>query len=316
MFSFFKKSQPDLEVPEWASFFNQRQYKEFLRAIEKYFYEKNVTYAMEAGHGLLTAEENDFGFSQMGLLNIAQVCGQTDISFYQRVVNEHFDLMVRTYAFNKAFGEVKQDYGKIKEYIGVRLYPDDYYAQTGKENTVGKDFAGNIYAMLVYDTEESIISVKPEDVEKWGKSFDEIFETGVKNIWDKYGVNLSEDEVEGSDIWIAQGEHFFTPNIAFDTETLEDLAGPGGLLVGLPNRHAALLYAINDIGATNFINSLIPLVYGMYNQGPGSLSDNIFWYKDGHFENLPYKVEDGTIVLSPPESFIEMLDALPSAEEE
>lgn len=312
MFSFFKKNQSNVEVPEWASFFNQREYKEFLKAIERCFYEKNIVYTID--DQTLSAEPNDFGFGQMGLKNVAQVCGQTDISFYQKTVNEHFDTLLRTCVFDKEFGEIKNDYEQIKEYLGVRLYPHGYFAQVGLHNTIGKDFSGNIYAAIVYDTPDSIESVSASDAEKWGKSVDDLFETGIKNIWSKYGVQLSEEEIEGFNIWFAQAEHFFTPNIVFDKETLKDLSGREGLLIGLPHRHAAILYPVNDALAADFIDSLIMVVNNMYNEGPGSLSNNIFWYKDGYFENLPYEIEDGAIVLSPPESFTSMLESLPPEE--
>lgn len=314
MFSFFKKNQSDTEAPGWASFFTQRQYKEFLKAIEKYFYEKDVVYTIE--DGVLSAEANDYGFGEAELLNLAQDCLGADISFYQRVVDEHFDSLARACAFEKEFGDIKHDFEKIKEHIGVRLYPADFYEETGKDNSIAKEFAGDIYAMLVYDTEDSILTVKPEDAEKWGKPTDELFETGIKNIWDKYGVQLSEEEIEGFGIWVAQAQHFFTANIVFDTETLNDISGREGLLAGLPNRHAALLYPINDVQTGEFIDKLIVVVHNLYNQGPGSLSDNIFWYKDGHFENLPYTVEEGEIQFSPPESFAKMLEGLPGEVEE
>src|ERR1700749_4067081 len=190
MFSFFKKSSSNVEVPEWVSFFNQRQYREFLRAIEQYFQEKNIVYTLDNDLALISAEPNDSGFGKLGLLNVGKVCSQADISFYQRVVDDHFDSLARSYAFNKEFGAIKNDYEKIKEYLGVRLYPHSYYEHTGKENTIGIDFSGDIYAMLVFDMPDSIESVVPSDIAGWGKSVDELFETGIKNIWEKYGVNL------------------------------------------------------------------------------------------------------------------------------
>jgi hypothetical protein len=48
----------------------------------------------------------------------------------------------------------------------------------------------------------------------------------------------------------------------------------------------------------------------MNGEGPGSISDNIFWYKDGHYENLPYEIVDDKIQFYPPEGFVSMLNSL------
>src|ERR1700686_583357 len=127
MFSIFKKSKSKPEVPEWASFFNIDEFEEFIKAIDKYFYSKNITYNL--GDGMLTAGPNDFElFSTLGLTNVAQVCKQDE--------KENFDGLIRTNQFDKEFKKIIHDYNQIKEYIGVRLYPIDYVSHIGKESTI------------------------------------------------------------------------------------------------------------------------------------------------------------------------------------
>jgi hypothetical protein len=306
MFSLFKKKQT--KTPEWASFFNDKQYNAFIKALDGYFYKKNITYTL--GEGSLTAGPNDFGLGVHGLANVAQKCKLDAENAYPEIIAEHFDSLARIAEFDKEFKNSITDFHKVSQYIGVRLYPGDYADSVGRDRTLGKDFAGDIYAMLVFDLPESVQSILPEQTEKWGKDFDELFKTGIKNIKEKYPVAISEEGLADLKIWFGQGGHFFVPNIVFDFETLQKYSGKYGSLVGIPHRHVAIIYPIENIEVVTAITSLIPVISGMYKEGPGSVSDNIFWYKNGVFENLPYSIADGNIQLSPPENFLNMLNDL------
>jgi hypothetical protein len=308
MFSFFKKSKNNPEVPEWASFFNESEYSDFLKAIENYFNKKNVTY--ELGEGVLTVGANDFGFTSLGLTNVAQVCKQDKPTNYHNLVSSHFESMVRANLFDAEFKKIVHDFEKVKKYIGVRLYPKDYIANIGKDLTIGKDFAGDIYAMLVFDLPESITNVQPEQAKKWNKDFDDLFQIGLQNIKDNYPLDISQQKFNTFTIWFIQGHHFFTPNIVFDLNNFPKFVGSKGSLIGIPHRHSVIIYPIENIETITAINQLIPTIYGMNAEGPGSVSNNLFWYKDGHFENLPYKINDKELQFFPPDSFMELLNTL------
>jgi hypothetical protein len=308
MFSIFKKNKSKTEVPKWASFFNEDEFEEFVKSIDDYFYSNNITYNF--GDGMLTAGPNDFEFGTLGLMNVAQICKQDEIENYKEIVKKHFDSLMRTNQFDKEFKKIIHDFNQIKEYIGVRLYPIDYVSHIGKELTIGKDFAGNIYAMLIFDLPDSVVSIKPEEAEKWGKTWEELFDLGLQNIKTKYPNNISQEKFNEFNLWFIQSNHFFTPNIVFDFEMQQKLMGSNGSLIGIPHRHAVIIYSIENIQVVNAINDLITAIIGMNEEGPGSISSNIFWYKDGHYEDLPYEMSDNKIQFYPPEKFVEMLNTL------
>lgn len=308
MSSLFKKNNEKAEVPKWASFFNENEYHEFLKALEDYFYAKNVTYSI--GDGQINAGPNDFGFTVLGLTNVAQVCKLDQLKNYKEKVSDHFEALIRTNQFDKEFKKIIDDFEQVKEYIAVRLYPDDYVPETAKAVSIRKHFAGDIIALLVFDLPDSVMSITSEVADKWNKTPEELFETGIQNIKNKYPLNISKQKVGELEIWFVQGNHFFTPNIVFDLNNQPKLLGTYGSLIGIPHRHAVIIYPIEDIQVVNVLNALIPTVYGMNQEGPGSISSNIFWYKGGEFENLPYKIEEGQIQFYPPESFVNLLESL------
>ena len=312
MFSIFKRNKEKAEVPTWASFFNKNEYNVFLSAIEDYFYTKNITYNL--GDGMLNAGPNDFGFGELGLTNVAQVCKGNELINYKERVREHFEALVRTNQFGREFDKIIDDFELVKEYIAVRLYKTDFIPETAREVTMGKPFAGDIFAMLVFDLPDAITSITSDQANKWNKTLDELFEKGIKNIKEKYPLEISKEQFHEFQIWFIQGDHFFAPNIVFDFDQQQKLMGSKGSLIGIPHRHAVISYPIENIEVVEAINALIPTIYGMNEEGPGSISNNIFWYKDGHYENLPYKMEDSQIQFYPPENFLDLLNSFESLE--
>lgn len=308
MFSFFKKKPDDTNIPEWASFFDNKEYSAFIKEIEIYF--KNLNIQFEIGDGQIETNENEFGFSNPGLVNVAQVCKQEDKKYYKEIITEHFNSMIRANKFDKEFAKIADNFEEVKKYIGVRLYNNEYVAYVGKENTIGKNFAGDIYSMIVFDFPDSVLSINPEQTTPWNKTIDELLQIGIENIKAKYPLTITKEAFGEFSIWFIQGEHFFTPNIVFDIENRQELIGSKGSLIGLPHRHSAIIYPIENLEVVKAINGIIPTVYGMNQEGPGSLSNNLFWYKDNVFTQLPYKIEEGKLQFFPPNNFLELLNEL------
>lgn len=217
---------------------------------------------------------------------------------------------MRANEFDKEFAKIAENFDDIQKYIGVRLYSKEYIAHVGKENTIVKDFAGDIYSMIVLDFPDSVLSIKPEQTTNWNKTIDQLFELGKENIKAKYPLTITKESFGESSIWFVQVEHFFTPNIVFDIENRKELLGSNGSLIGLPHRHSVIIYPIENLEVVQAINGFIPLIYGMHEEGPGSLSNKLFWYKDETFTELPYKMEENTLRFFPSEIFVEQLNKL------
>ena len=308
MFSFFKKKIGGTEVPEWASFFDGREYSLFMKEIDNYFKKLNVKY--EIRDGQMIVEENEFGFSNLGLTNVGQVCKQDEPEYYAEIITEHFSSLIRSNEFNRAFSKISDNFDEVKKYIGVRLYDYAYISHVDQGNLIGKDFAGDIYEMIVFDFPDSVVGIRPEQTTAWNTTTDELFEIGRENIKARYPSIITKEAFGEFAIWFVQGDHFFVPNIVFDLENKKELVGSMGSLVGLPHRHAALIYPIESLEVVNAINGIIPAIYGMNQEGPGSLSNNLFWYKDQKFTHLPYKIDDNKLQFFPPDNFLDLLNGL------
>jgi hypothetical protein len=308
MFSFFNRKNTKQEIPNWAGFFENSEYSIFIYEIENYF--KRINVQIEISDGIVTADKNIFGFSSLGLTNVAQICKQDEPKNYKEIIENHFNSLIQSNKFELEFDQIADNFEEVKKYIGVRLYNEQYIDYAGKEFIIGKEFGGDIYSMIVFDFPDSISSIKPEQIKKWGKSVDELFEIGIQNIKEKYPLTITKEDFTTFDIWFANSDHFFTPNIVFYVENLKELSGSNGLLIGIPHRHSAIIYPIENLEIANAMNGIFPAIYNMNQEGPGSLSNNVFWYKDGIFTKIPYKLEDGKLQIFPPETFLELLNKL------
>ena len=311
MFSFFKKKKA-VEVPEWASLLTGPEYSTFIEAIEAYFKKLNVAIEME--DGLVICEKNDLGLGQLGLQNVVQLCRQTTKSQYRNVIKGHFDMMVRSGKSKAQFEEMANELSNVAHYIAVRIYPKSYIELLTENGCISRFFAGELYEMLVFDLPDTIENVNPKYLGLWNKSVEELLALGRKNTRKNNEISIEKVTLEDYSVFLAESASFFTANIVFDIEQHPQLTGKKGALVGLPYRHAAVFYPIESLEVVNVLTGIINIVAAMFNEGPGSLTTNVFWYFEGAFTEIPYELGEGKLSISPPENFVKMLNALGALE--
>lgn len=307
MLSFFRKKEYP-EVPEWADFFTAKEYAAFTQALDNYFSNQQVDYQID--DGVMQLKESWYGMDNLGLTNVAQNCKQQGTGHYSEIIGSHFDAMRRSQEYEVHFNKLLADFTEIQAFIGIRVYSDDYIAHIGRENVVGKDLGAGIFALLVYDLPDSIKNVSPKDLEPWGKTEDELITLGIANIRANYTLQFSQEKIGQSSVLFAHDEHFFVSNLVFEFERNPELLGKHGSLVGLPHRHATLIYPIEDIEVVKAVNELIPIIIGMNNEGPGSISNQLMWYRNGLLLNLPYEISEEAFRFIPPDEFVQTLNQL------
>ncbi|RYG54532.1 MAG: hypothetical protein EOO01_01290 [Chitinophagaceae bacterium] len=307
MQTIYKEDRPELPVPQWADFFSEAQYSQFINIVGTYFRSKGVPYSIQTG-AILRLADKAYGVEKIGLLNLAQTCKRVPSSVWNDMVEKHFEGMRTAAAFEVEFNKKAHDYSFVKEFIAVRLYHNDYVAAIKDGLTIGKQIADNIYAMLVYDFPHSVINVRPEQTIQWDRTNQALFEEGLANVRKKYSFRLTKEPLAEVEIYLVAEDHFYAPNIIFDLEERSEIVSEKGLLVGVPSRHAALIYPINDMQMLTAINRMIPVIHGMCKDGPGSISDKLYWHYQGKFIDLPYTLDEKNIQFYPPPKFVDILN--------
>ena len=310
MFSFLKKSKANT-VPAWAaSFFSADEYHHFMATLESMLQSRNLNYSI--GEGVVYLNGSNIVFEQLGLLNLAQTCKISNPANWENLIHTHFHEMEQSADFNKLFEVRSKDYEYAKDYLAIRLFNQDVLENGLKDLVVKQDFCGDAFSMLSFDLPQSVINVKPDQLKCWNRSAEELFETGKQNVEKKYSFDFSRETIHDFDIWFIQDEHHFVPNFVFSMKKYPALNGEYGSLIGVPHRHAAMIYPIETMETISAVNSLPFIISGMFKEGPGSVSNCLFWYRNGMFQSLPYEIGENKITLKPTVEFIQMVEKLPA----
>lgn len=309
MFSIFSKKKKDRPVPEWAQFLDKIDYNNFMDLVDEYFQKRNVEFKIE--DGLLTAEDKNLGLTDVGLVYIAKYCYNQESEKWGDIINDHFEAIIQTNQFEREFATKISDFDQIESYLGVRIFHISQLEHIGIQNTVFRQIAGDLVEGLVFDFPHASRNVKPMEVRNSGLAPDILFEIGLSNIKSKYKVDISKQTIGDFDLWFIQSENIFGTSFILDKEEFTKRCGSKGALVTIPHRHAMLVYPIETIEMVKALTAMIPITINMFDEGPGSISEKVYWYDGAKFVTLPYEIKEQELGFYPPEDFVTMMNALP-----
>ena len=304
-FRFGKKSQ----VPPWAAFFTREQFEAFVNALGDYFARhKSKMKFPKPAEPRMTVSGGTFPPGQYGVVNLAQVCHQVPLEEWPQRIADHFDALAAAAKDHEQFNVRAAEFEQVKEMIAVRI-GDEESLPTDKL-LVRRDLPGTI-SYLVFDLPHSVESVPRELPEKWGKTVDELFALGLANVKASAQPEVEQVEIQpGVSFTAYTGESFFTASFALMLDSLPDATGEHGTLVAIPHRHMLLVHRIENADCIRAVQHLGVLAVNLDAQGPGSISPNLYWYRNGTFTNLPFRIEGEDFIFRPPPEFMEMLEAL------
>lgn len=306
------------DVPDWAKFFAPEDYRAFLEAVDAEMRRRELPY--EFGDGTVHVSPPGAENADYGLLNLAQTCHAGDREDWESTIREHFDNAFRSSRDSEELDARSGSLDAVRDSIKVRLYHTDYRDQMGGSGLIHRVPAEGLIETLVYDLPGSVRTVPPEHARRWGVAEDELFRIGLENVRAERPAPAVQtfDVGKGASIQALVGDSFFTASRALFLE--EHLPAPPpsfGAVVAVPHRHAVLFHPITDMRVIGAVNSMIPIAFGMYQEGPGSLSSGLYWWRPGRLLLLPTKVTAQSISFSPPAEFVnEVLNQVPEPDED
>ena len=130
-----------------------------------------------------------------------------------------------------------------------------------------------------------------------GQDADELFEIALGQVRENCIPDKSDQELTPDvTIRLLSDESFFVASHALLLDDHPECIGAFGSLIGVPHRHVLLAYPIEDLHVVQAINLLIPIILGMERDGPGSISPRLYWYRDGDYQDLPYRIEERNLI--------------------
>jgi hypothetical protein len=289
------------DVPGWARFFEPGAFRAFLAVLDAELRRRSLDYDIADGVLRLAGT----GQGEYGLVNLAQVCNLAPRNEWTALVASHFDTLLAGESESASLDGLAADFEKARPLLKVRLYSDAYPAGAA----VHRAPAPGVVAVLVYDLPNSVASVPVNHARRWGRADDDLFTLAVANVRAGGLLDVQPTDItDGVVVHALLGRSFFTATHALFLGDYVD--APHGALVGIPHRHAILFHPIADRRALRAAQSLIPATFGMYQEGPGSVSPQVYWWREGRFTCLPSRVTARKVEFAPPPEFVALLDRL------
>lgn len=299
------------EAPRWARFMRDGEWSTFVAAVRVELDRRGWDYRMEDGYVWAPwgAEEGDED-EALSLLNLAQLCHAAGEAQFPKVIQNHFDALVAGRKDRVLADTLARDLTAARPVLKVRLYPRETFRGEDGQFIV-RDIADDLCAVLCFDLPSNVVTVNAESLERWQCSADEVWYQALANLRRTERAAIDDVDVGGATLKAMTGDSFFVAsNLLLLGDYLEQEL-PFGALAAVPNRHTLVFHPIVDLTALRAIDAMVVMASGMCAEGPGSISPNLFWWRDGTLRTLPSVEADDHFEFVPPDDFVtEVLEKL------
>lgn len=293
--------------PAWAQPMSQAEADAFLAAVRSELDRRGM--ASEMGESSIRVTRNGEQ-SEYGLGNLAQLCHQVGRGKWRATIASHFDNL---FAAEDADAEVRErarTFDGIRDVFKVRLYPGASLGGMEPDPPARWELAPALTAAFVYDLPTSVATANADQVRAWGLSQGELLREALDNVRTEAIECQTVGDAGPSAVRACVADHFFAASHAFLLdERLRD-AGVDQAVFAVPHRHALLYAPMADASVVGSINQLIPMAVSMFQQGPGSISPGLYWWRSGTVTLLPAEFDGRNVAFRPPDEFVEALNRL------
>ncbi|MFC5187491.1 hypothetical protein [Actinomadura harenae] len=197
------------------------------------------------------------------------------------------------------------DFDLARHLLRTRLYQSA--ADIG--GLAARPFAEGLIEAVVVDTPTAVRTVTGHEAAGWPVSADALFMLGRANVRDDGPLRVDEHDLGQVRVAVLSGWTAYTAtHLAWLEEYLQ--IGAHGALVTVPNRSLVIVHPLRSSdpsprvryrAAATAAHELHSHARNAYEEGPGSLSPHVYWWRAGAMSRLDLRYQDGTAVL--PEAF-------------
>ena len=294
--------------PEWAPYMDAEAYQAFRVAVVDDLGKRG--FQARVDEGVVEVRRGD-QVSRCGLQNLSQVCAQNPRSDWPILVRDHFDQVLKVMDGAMVPEDFGEDFAAVQDLLRPRLMAPRTLGQASLD-CVSRPLAEDLDVVLVFDLPETTMTVKPDFLEIWGRDADELLAIATANLAasEDLAPDVERFDFEGGGHLDIYGDGYYAASHLLFLERYLDPAPPAGALVSVPHRHALLVHPIRDMQVVPTLNALIPVAAGMFEEGPGSISPHLYWWRPQGLTLLETAIEDDSLVFRPPEDFVAVLNSL------
>ena len=238
-----------------------------------------------------------------GLANVAAECHNDERGerSWREITTRHTDRIVRATDAPSPFDTMSR--AELYAATYPRLMPSKDLRQV--RVSYAREVAEDVSEVLNVDLPESVAMFLDEHVERFGPLAD-LRRAGLANL---RTVTFDQHEVlehQGGRVDILLGDSMFVAStLVVLADVLAGLGlpapGPRGVFVAAPFRHQLAFHVLQDSTAIPSLDVLAALARAGFDDAPGPVSPDVFWWRDGTLEKLTVNEPDGIRIEVGPE---------------
>jgi hypothetical protein len=249
--------------------------------------------------------------SEYGLSNLAQLCHAVGRKGWQEAIANHFENLFVAADAEAELAEIARDFEGIRSMLKVRIYAGASLGGMDAGEPVSWELASGLTAAFVYDLPTTVRTASADHIESWGKSREELLSVAIENV--RADAVETQPMGDGASAPIACfADHFFAASHAFLLGERVPRDANGSAVFAVPHRHTLVYAPLVDLGVIESINRIIVTAGSMFQQGPGSISPGVYWWRNGSATLLPSEFDGREVHFAPPDEFVQVLNTLPS----
>lgn len=233
------------------------------------------------------------------LRNVRQLCLQVPREEWTGVVWEHLAGLGSVQARPRA----PRDFDETRPLLRARLYGE---AEFLLSDVAARPVAPGVVEALVVADEGVIATVARSVADGWPEPLEDLLALGRDQVRAEGPVEPRLVDVDGAVLTALEAASFFTTTHVFWLDEYTALP-PDGALVALPNRHLLLVHPLRDATVLDAAEAMLVNAHRFHEEGPGSLSPHLYWWRDGGLTLLPAVVEPDRVEFRPPAEFVEAM---------
>jgi hypothetical protein len=287
----------------WAPTMTPEELDQFVKLVETDLRRRGVRFSRrDAVVNVTAGKESGLPPGAYHLSSLAQQCKQAERREWEAGIARHFDMAIHGSAAAEHLSAIVHDYPKVASLLRVRIYPPEWTTGHKDEVVLRHDLPG-LATVLCFDLPTMVVPVRKEQAASWSVGVETAFEQGIEN-----STQTNDIDKQTVDVGPAMGVTVLIGDPVWHCANvliLDRLVGPAaayGALVALPHRHIILVHQIMGGDLPELIGGMGRMARGLYDEGPGSISSDLYWHIDGRFERIPVdRTEQGTAVMLTPE---------------
>jgi hypothetical protein len=303
LFDIFKK-QKKFELPEmYNGIISKNEYNVIMEICIKY-YNDNDLIISKIDEGEIVTDID--GESQHRYLdNLVRILASNDKTIWNELIYEHFDKLKPN---PSAMKYLYKDYEYASKFLRVLLKEDTFNLGDNVENYVHRIDFPKTNTFLILEFEEQFHFVRKDEIIDWNKTENDLFECAIQN--------LPENEIEAKEY---EFEEKFTVFIFFSGDYSASLMldlknranytiGIFGTLIAIPTKGTAYAHPIANGDILELIKILDPTIEKFYNEDPGNVTTNFYWYYNDKIQIFPLEQSENGLLISLPKDLINLIN--------